>query len=152
MGQQDLQTVHIIDKQLFDCAGALVLDHAQRQLLKPLLQGGPQPEQSIISGLVRNIESPAIENSLQDQAHQHQSHPQDEKRSLNFRSHHQRSNYLVGQHKGQDAHQNADQHHRCGRVEALFMRPCIFKYLLKHDLQPPINENTVPTELSISAA
>ena len=41
VGQQDLQTVHIIDKQLFDRAGALVLDHAQRQLLKPLLQGSP---------------------------------------------------------------------------------------------------------------
>ena len=152
VGQQDLQTVHIIDKQLFDRAGALVLDHAQRQLLKPLLQGSPQPEQRVIGGLVRKIEPPAIENSLQDQAHQHQSHPQDKKRSVKFRSHHQRSNYLVGQHKGQDAHQNADQHYRCGRVEALFMRPRVFKYLLKHDLQPPINENTVPTELSIFAA
>ena len=100
MGQQDLQTVHIIDKQLFDRAGALVLDHAQRQFLKPLLQGSPQPEQRVIGGLVRKIEPPAIENSLQDQAHQHQSHPQDKKRSVKFRSHHQRSNYLVGQHKG----------------------------------------------------
>ena len=35
VGQQDLQTVHIIDKQLFDCAGAFILNDTEGQLFKP---------------------------------------------------------------------------------------------------------------------
>lgn len=52
MGKEQFQTVHIINKQLFDCSCSFFLHNAKRKFLKFLLQRYPQPKQCVICGFM----------------------------------------------------------------------------------------------------
>ena len=133
VSQQNFQTVYIIHEQLFDCAGAFILNDTEGQLFKPFLKCRSQTEQRVISGFVRKIQSPAIEKGLQHQTRQDKSHARNDKGCSNRFTHDQRRYHLISQHKGQDTHQDADQHDGRCCIKPLLMRPCILKYFLKHN-------------------
>ena len=85
------------------------------------------------SGFMRKIQSPAIEKGLQHQTRQDKSHARNDKGCSNRFTHDQRRYHLISQHKGQDTHQDADQHDGRCCIKPLLMRPCILKYFLKHN-------------------
>ena len=132
MSQQNFQTVYIIHEQLFDCAGAFILNDTEGQLFKPFLKCRPQTKQRVVSGFVRKIQSPAIEKGLQHQTRQDKNHAQNDKGCFNRFTHDQRRDHLISQHKGQDTHQNADQYDNRGHIHIFLIWPCVLKDFFEH--------------------